>query len=636
MTSEPVRPPRGRSLLYAALVTGAVTVLVAAASRLTALRDFNSWMYDFVVVTVGLEAPSRNVVLVDFDEETFARIRQFPIPRSLVAETIRRIGAASPRVVGVDLFFSEPRTPAEDLALQQALTASGNVIVASQLPAGVLPAVRPLPIFCRPENERAVSGFCQEGTPGALGYAFINLPFDSDGYLRESNLFAGTTPPAESFPLLLAEQYTGRPVEPLDAGHALFLGHRISYADPVRKTMRIGSWSREPARHFSAWQVLAGQIPASALAGKLVLVGQSNDAARDLHYTPLLRYADADGARLRLSGTQVHAAAIRTLLEGTAVRATPPAVLWTTVALLCCLAAYALLRTSLAAGLGTTAGLGVAVFLLALVLYARFRISLPFFPVQLALVLTAASTLGLQFVLERTVSREARAQRAQMMGLFSSYVDPDVAQTIWLRRDEVSLAGEERIATVMFTDIRSFTRLSAGQAPAEVLGWLNRYLAAMDQVIREHGGFLNKFIGDGLMIIFGLPLSEGTPAGDAARALRAARAMLGRVKELNQEELNRAGTAPQLRIGIGMHTGALVAGSIGSALRQEYSVIGDTVNLASRLESLNKQFGTEILFSQDTRDLLDDLAIVPLGEAAVAGLERPIAVFTCAAPLGER
>jgi class 3 adenylate cyclase len=214
------------------------------------------------------------------------------------------------------------------------------------------------------------------------------------------------------------------------------------------------------------------------------------------------------------------------------------------------------------------------------------------------------------------------------MSLFSSYVDPAVANTIWDRRAEVCLSGEERVATVVFTDIRNFTKLSAGRPPAEVLRWLNQYVTAMDVVIREYHGFLNKFIGDGLMIIFGLPLSQG-PSEDARLALEASLAMLEAVKKLNA--LNAGNPEiPQLRIGIGMHTGSLMAGSIGSACRQEYSVIGSTVNLASRLESLNKPFKTEILMSQATRDMVacDFCNIRSLGKASVAGLEDQIEVFT--------
>jgi class 3 adenylate cyclase len=245
-----------------------------------------------------------------------------------------------------------------------------------------------------------------------------------------------------------------------------------------------------------------------------------------------------------------------------------------------------------------------------------------------AVELTLPLSLGLQFALERLVSHEAREQRKQLMKLFASYVDPAVANTIWNRRSEVSLSGEERVATVVFTDIRNFTKLSAGRPPAEVLAWLNMYVTEMDKVIREYDGFLNKFIGDGLMIIFGLPLSQG-PSEDARLAVEASLAMLRSVTKLN--ELNKDNPAvPQLRIGIGMHTGTLMAGSIGSASRQEYSVIGSTVNLASRLESLNKTFKTEILMSEATHNMVakEFSTLRPLGMSAVAGLAEEIPVFT--------
>jgi len=303
-------------------------------------------------------------------------------------------------------------------------------------------------------------------------------------------------------------------------------------------------------------------------------------------------------------------------------------VLWVVAVLLAWLAAFLLLIYRTGWGVLGVLLIGVAACVAALVLYARARYWLPFLPTQTAVALTLPLTLGLQFFLERLVSREARAQRKQLMGLFSSYVDPAVASTIWERRNELSLAGEERFATVMFTDIRSFTAISAGKPPAEVLGWLNQYLSAMDEVIRQHGGFLNKFIGDGLMIIFGLPLTRGV-SEDAQQALRAAIAMLRRVDLLNQQNAGNPDT-PKLRIGIGMHTGRLMAGSIGSVSRQEYSVIGSTVNLASRLESLNKQFKTEILISESTYQFVRDSfeGLRSLGLAAVAGLSEPVPVFT--------
>jgi adenylate cyclase len=615
-----------RAMVIAALAGAAVL----AAWRATAFDDFNAWTYDFTVLHAGLSRPSSYMVLVDFDEETFARMRQYPIRRSTIAETVQRIGAQKPRVIGMDIFLSEARDDVQDNAMQTALTSAGTVILASQDSVGILPPVRPLPLFCQPENQEAISGFCLEDKSGALGYAFVNLPVDMDGFVRQANLFVAGPPPSLSFPLMLAQQYTNQSIKPVDSNSASFNGHRFYYADHDLSTFLIGSWGYEPVPRIPAWRLLEGLVSSDAFTDKLVLIGQSNDAAHDRLFTPLFRSVDANGVRLRMSGTEVHGAAIRSLIEGSVVRPASKALSWGAVLGISWLAAFLLLELRPGAGVLIALALGIGACGVAILLYSRARFWLPFLPMQTGIGVALPLTLGLQFVQERGVSRKARAQRSQIMKLFSCYVDPAVAKTIWKRRDEVLLIGEERTATVMFTDIRSFTAMSAGKPPAEVLAWLNQYLTAMDEVIREHGGFLNKFIGDGLMIIFGLPLSHGAPQ-DARKALQAALAMLSRVDQLNQKNAGNP-ALPQLRIGVGIHTGSLVAGSIGSATRQEYSVIGSTVNLASRLESLNKQFHTEILMSQTTYDLLRDEFpdLCALGEAKVVGFETPVAVFTVA------
>jgi class 3 adenylate cyclase len=604
------------------------TIAVIFAARVTALQDLGQGTYDFIVDHAGLAAPSKQIVFVDFDDDTFARIGQYPIPRTIFADAINRIAAGKPRVIGLDLLLSEPRTAIEDKAMQDALTNAGMVIIASQANAGTLPPVIPLPIFCQPEDTGAASGFCKEGTPGAMGYAFVNMPYDADGFVRQADLLLAGPPPATSFPLFLAQQYAGESIASGDAKSAIFLKHRIPYSDRNLKTILIGAWGKEPATWIPAWKLLAGEVPASAFADKLVLIGQSSDAARDKDLTPLFRLAGAEGVRLQMSGTAIHAAAIRTLLEGSAVGPAPRLLVWLAVFVVCLLAAALLFSMELGPGLLCVLAMMVAIYGVSLLFYAKLRYWLPFLPFEVGLAFTLPLTLGVQFVQERLISREADALRQQLMTLFSSYVDPAVAATIWERRDEVSLGGEERVATVLFTDIRSFTAMSAGKPPAQVLGWLNRYLAAMDEVIRDHGGFLNKFIGDGLMIIFGLPLSQGVHE-DAKRAVQASIAMLQRVEKLNLEAKDNP-DLPQLRIGIGMHTGKLMAGSIGSASRQEYSVIGETVNLASRLESLNKPYHTEILLSAAAWEIVseDFTGFEALGDAKVAGLEEPVAIYT--------
>jgi adenylate cyclase len=588
-------------------------------------QDLDQLAFDFVVDHGSLTDSSQQVVLVDFDEDTFQNYKQFPLPRTLFSDVINKVAVGKPRVIGLDVLLSEKRDPADDQAMQDALTNANVVVLADQAPAGNLPAALPLPRFCQPDTPPDPN-FCADGKPGAMAHAFINMPNDPDGFVRQANLFYGSE---ESFPLLLAQQYSGQAIV-LDKSKkfATFLGHKIPFYDANHMTFLIGSWGKEPATRIPAWKVIAGQIPPSAFTEKLVLIGQSSNASGDVHLTPLFRKADKGDVRLKLGGTAVHAAAIRTLLEGKSVKLATVGVLWAVILIMATASAILLLNCDLSLGLGGLVALMAIAFGISDLLFAKLRFWMPFLPVEAGLALTLPITLGLRYAEERLLSKEAGLQREQMMKLFSSYVDPAVAETIWQRRDELFLEGEERTATVMFTDIRSFTAMSLGQPPAVVLGWLNRYVSAMDEVIREHGGFLNKFIGDGLMIIFGLPIGKGV-AEDAKRAVEAGLAMLARVESLNAEAKDHP-EFPALRIGIGIHTGHLMAGSIGSANRQEYSVIGETVNLASRLESLNKPYHTELIMSAATMRLVADSfpGLESLGGAKVPGIHEPVEIYT--------
>jgi adenylate cyclase len=215
-------------------------------------------------------------------------------------------------------------------------------------------------------------------------------------------------------------------------------------------------------------------------------------------------------------------------------------------------------------------------------------------------------------------------ERRQLMGLFERYVSADVAAEIWKNRDQIVLAGEERVATILFSDIRNFTATTAGVPSKEVLAWLNRYLTAMGEVIKQNRGFLNKFIGDGIMVIFGAPLTEGTQE-DACRAVRCAQEMLAAVDQWNA---TKAPTDPPLKIGIGIHTGQVTAGNVGSPDRLEYSVIGEAVNLASRLESLTKDFKTSLVLSPATwEQVREQFPTVSLGKAEVRGFTAPIPLY---------
>jgi class 3 adenylate cyclase len=622
--------------IVACIVAFGLTFAVSMLERWTAFSDLTNWTYDFLV-NHGRYAPtSKEVVFVDFDDATFAQIQKFPIPRSTVADVVAKVGQAKPAIIGLDIFLSESRNADEDAAMQRALTAAGNVVIAIQAGTGQLPAVLPLPMFCQPENPALPTGFCKDGAPGAFAFAAINMPFDSDGYVRNAELVAwNNKQKAESFPVFMAEEYLGQidpnckncTLTPLNKRNAMFRGHRVPFTDPDAATFRIGDWAPHVATHISAWSVLTGAVAPAALQNKLVLIGQSSDAARDQDFSPLFRVRAANGARERLGGTELHAAAIETLLDGHAIGEVLPWQRWAINFMVLLLAAWAFTRLHLRMAFAFDAILMIGIYINAQTAFSNFHVWFPFLQTMLGVGAALPCGVAWQYVKANLLRSETELQRTQLMELFSRYVDPAVANAIWDRREEVSLEGDERVATVLFSDIRNFTGITAGKPSRTVLKWLNRYFTAMDDVIRAHGGFLNKFIGDGLLVVYGVPLSQGEPE-DACNAVRSALAMIKRVDEMNAEKPEDE-DFPEFRIGVGVHTGMLTSGSVGSRDRLEYSVIGETVNLASRLESLNKEFGTEIILSEGTWQRVKDRieGIYPLGATQVRGFDEQVTLY---------
>jgi adenylate cyclase len=597
-----------------------------AASQSVVASDLELWTYDFLMNHGGCYSKENdNIVVVAFDDDTVAQLGRFPIPRTVLADVIRRVSRAKPRIIGLDFFLSEPRDPAEDAALQKALSDAGNVIVASQLGSGGLPGLEPIPSFCQTDSS-AGRGWCKENTPGALGFAFVNMPVDDDGFVRSMLLLPPDANGPLSLPLALAQQYSGEPIRPANHDAAQFLGRRIPYLNADRKTALI-AWNPEPAKLVSALSILQDKVDLEKLFGdKLVLIGQSSDAARDRFFTPVFRPRSGDGSRILLPGVEVHAAAIHTLLHGPVISVLSPTVNWGILFLLVWFVTWLTLRMPLKYGLSAAVIALLALYGAAQGLMAFQHYWMKVVGGEAALLLVPPVSATYQFVQERFSRSLAEADRQQIMGTFSRYVSPEVAQRIWERKNEIILAGEERTATVLFSDIRGFTALSAGKPSQQVLGWLNRYFTAMDEVITRENGFLNKFIGDGLMVIFGVPLSGGVNE-DACCAVRCALGMLKKVEEFNAEQ--NAHGDPPIQIGIGIHTGPLTCGSVGSEKRLEYSVIGETVNLASRLESLTKDLHTPLVISKSTEQLIREhfKNTRDLGQTKIRGFDGEIHVY---------
>lgn len=198
------------------------------------------------------------------------------------------------------------------------------------------------------------------------------------------------------------------------------------------------------------------------------------------------------------------------------------------------------------------------------------------------------------------------SEREKLMVSFSKFTNKTIAQKA--ARGELTLGGENRNATIFFSDIRSFTAMSEKMQPNEVVEFLNVYMTKMVDCINKTGGVVDKYIGDAIMAVWGAPESSGSPASDALNAVTAALMMRVELFKFNKERA--AAGLPPVKIGCGINSGPVVAGQIGSEERMEYTVIGDAVNLASRTEALNKPFATDVLITENTYNLIKDKIVV--------------------------
>lgn len=209
-------------------------------------------------------------------------------------------------------------------------------------------------------------------------------------------------------------------------------------------------------------------------------------------------------------------------------------------------------------------------------------------------------------------------ERNKVTSIFGQHVSPAVVEALLHQKEQ----SESRHVCVMFLDIRNFTTFSEKRSPQEVVEFLNAIFSFCIEIINKHNGIINKFLGDGFMAVFGAPLSDGQ---DVRNAVNAANEIIERVSA----EVS-AGRLPDVTVGIGLHSGDAVTGNVGSTTRKEYTVIGDVVNLASRIEQLNKQFSSRLLMSEDVVRFCEDLKPEFISETQVKGRERPVRIYRLA------
>jgi adenylate cyclase len=626
-------------------ISAALSLAAAGVALLISLLPFAQTIelktYDWrMQQTARPAAPADDIVMVSINDDSVRRmaplVGRWPWPRLTHAFLIDFLSRAPASVIVYDVLFTEPDirrfsvgdeewTGAQsDAALVDSVKRAGNVIVAADAAAealveeeNTLAIEMPQPranfedvATCIEERPTLVPPFpALAAAAHGIGHTLIQRDVDGPvrryvpfvrarGHLVASLSVAGAWSAGDVRGALGAQSAScPRPLVP-------FRGPTIG--DEGQLTFQDYSFYD---LFYSEQQLLEGQQPKvdpAIFKDKIVVVSATASGTYEVQATPF-----AQG----IVGGEVHANVIDSLLRGRSILplASGPATALTVAA---------------AVGIGVVGALvgvwtlaAVAAIVAAIITWISVRwfadgVWMPLVTPLVAIGLAFVGELGWQYFVE---GREKR----QVKRLFSRYVPKNVYEQLLADPTRAALGGKRRRMTVLFSDVRGFTAMSEKATPEEVVGQLNEYFSRMVHVLFEHHGTLDKFVGDMVMGLFGAPLDDPDHAEHAVQTgLAMSRAL---------DELNRQWAAvgkPQLDIGVGISTGDMVAGNIGSEAIMSYTVIGDTVNLGARLESLNKEYGTRIIISEATRaELKGRYDIYPLGEVTVKGKSEAVSIF---------
>ena len=580
------------------LLLGVLTFwLIAPASFLPVGEFLENRALDFAYQWRPVPRPATDIVVVGIDEASFQELRRaWPWPRSWHAQLIRRLRAAGARLVVFDILLAEPSLPAEDDDLAAALREAGNVVLARSLEVAVDRHFR-RQILLSPLPQLAAA---------ARGVGLAMVTPDPDGVVRR---FRTTLAGQETLAALA--------VRLLRPDLALPSGGLINFAGPAR-SLDCVSYS----------QVIASDhpLPAARLQGKIVLVGRMLEASvapqgqADMFYTPHFSLTGQAMAGVEIQGQIIH-----TLLTGTAGQVLPRRWLLGLYLLLSLFFGWSFARLSPVAGLGLVLAAAALLGAGTLYLFWQYHWWLP--PVLLILGLSliyGGNTLG-HYLL---AAREKRWLRQA----FSRYVSSSLVEMITAHPERLRLGGEKVELTVLFSDLAGFTTISEDLSPEELIQLLNEYFTAMTDVIFACQGTVDKYIGDAIMAFWGAPLPVAKPAALACQAALAMQQALAPLQDRWQHQ-----GRPRLEARLGLHTGPAIVGNVGSRERFNYTVMGDTVNLASRLEGVNKIYGTHILLSHSTYlQVQDEFLCREIDSVQVKGRHQPVAIYELLGRLAER
>lgn len=578
----------------APLVALAVWMIVLAASESRFWRALEFRGFDWLTVRTAPGESRLPIVIVGIDDASMAQLNErWPWPRRLHARLVEALHGAGAAVIAMDVIFDHPTTPRDDAALERAVAKARNVVLAA-------------------------SRFSQETAQGMLWSRFdpmpslvragakpglVNIEFESDQVVRRF-------PEAgESFwKEVLFKVREAVPTLEFDPG--LKEDNLIRYVGPDH------SFPYVP--YYRALE--AGKsVPKEVFENALVLVGRETQAAADIGSAQVDVFATPFTATTgRLTpGVEILATFIDNAVNRTSIREVPlwgRGIILLAVSLWCALVPWRFrpVWSALSAALvcAAVAAAGAALFL-----YSAWW--LPIFS-------SVAAAAGIYAIQGSIAYVTELRNKARIREAFSLFVPAAVADSLAEQSTALTPGGEEKELTVLFTDLAGFTTSAEGLRPSQVARLLNLYFETMTDIVFRHQGTVQGYIGDALMAFWGAPLPD---RAHASNAVAAAEEMVAARDAINGQL--QAEGLPTVRTRVGIHTGLTIVGNIGSKVRFNYTAIGDTTNLASRLEGLNKRYGTWLLLSGDTLAQQPDRSrFRRIEKVRVKGREKPVEVFT--------
>lgn len=606
--------PRLKQFAVAALLSLLVGSLLSAAFLSGLFANAQLRGTDFLF-TDQPESFSGAIVIVGIDQRSYRELlpRHGPLvrwSRALYAQAVDRLRSAGARVIALDIFFDAPG--AEDSGLIDAISRAGNVVfpVEGQGPGAFHPrpgVVQVFDVFVR-ATPRIAAAAVAEGS--------VNVTTDRDTVVRSLPLLLesgeGLLP---SLSLAIISRFirranildqdptsvmiyaAGRTIPVIDNGRML-----INYSGPPSSPGVSRSF---PIIPFV--DVISGSFDESLVRDKIVLLG--------LTIRGIDEFATPTTSTTGMWGVEVQASAVDTLL---AERYLLPASRTTTVLLIYAAALTGAIFAAAARPLNGIGSVAASLFLYLVGASMSFDrgvlLNMVYPPAAVLLGFTA--TQGYRIFFEQ-------AQRQLVQDLMSRYLSPSVSQWVLQQPEQLKLGGETRVMTVLFCDLRGFTTLSRSVDPHLLVSFMNDFMTAMTDIIFRHDGVLDKYIGDEVMAFWNAPREQPDHAGLACRAA------LDMVDELNTllASWSHRGLPP-LDIGVGINTGPMVVGNMGSRERLAYTVIGDAVNVASRLQNLNKEFGTHVLTTESTRKVAGGRFLYrAIDQVKLRGHDEPLTVY---------